>query len=322
MKDIMTLSELRNSELPEPIPLVEGILHQGETVLVVGRPKMGKSRLVQQLTISLSRGEPFLGHGVPEPRKVLLVDLENRPAGVKKRFSKLSEPSEADQRIFIYAPDTLADEGINTSAVGILRIGKMLESSEADVLIIDTWRLFVTRDENKSEVIVDALKQLSSLRKKRPNLALVIVHHLRKEKSESPLHLRSDPYAWVEGVSGHHALVSHVDACFGLEREGNDLIAFGGVARNSVTSTQLLEEDIDTLRFEVANGEQAAKAVMTLKEKEFWGIAKEMKQFTFTALKEKAATKNKKALSTMLRKAEEHGILSRDDASYVVVVSN
>jgi hypothetical protein len=34
--------------------------------------------------------------------------------------------------------------------------------------------------------------------------------------------------------SGHHALVSHVDACYGLEREidenGNELIVFGGVA--------------------------------------------------------------------------------------------
>jgi hypothetical protein len=104
MKDILTLSQLRNTELTEPIPLVEGILHQGETVLVVGRPKMGKSRLVQQLTICLSRGEPFLGHRVSEPRKVLLMDLENRPAGIKKRFSMLAEPSESDERIFIYAP--------------------------------------------------------------------------------------------------------------------------------------------------------------------------------------------------------------------------
>lgn len=124
----------------------------------------------------------------------------------------------------------------------------------------------------------------------------------------------------VENVSGHHALVSHVDACFGLEREGNDLIAFGGVARNSVTSTQMLEEDLESLRFEVANGEQAAKTVMTMKDREFWGIAKEMRHFTFTELREKAATKNKKALAAMLRKAEEHRILSRNDASYVVVV--
>jgi hypothetical protein len=194
----------------------------------------------------------------------------------------------------------------------------MLESSEADVLIIDTWRLFVGRDENKSEVIIDALKQLSILRQELPNLALVIVHHLRKEKSDSPLHLRSDPYAWVEGVSGHHALVSHVDACFGLEREKDDFIVFGGIARNSATCTQLLEEDIDTLRFEVANGEEAAKMVMTPKEWEFWDTAKKMKRFTFTELKNKAATKNKKALSLMLRKAEEHGILSRDGGLYVV----
>src|SRR5690242_12873153 len=80
MSGLLTLSELRDKEIPEPKPLVEGILHEGETILIVGRPKMGKSRLVQQLALSLSRGEAFLGHRIAEPRRVLLVDLENRPA--------------------------------------------------------------------------------------------------------------------------------------------------------------------------------------------------------------------------------------------------
>jgi hypothetical protein len=77
----------------------------------------------------------------------------------------LAEPSDADQRIFIYVPDTLADESINAGTLGIIQLAKLLKSSEPDVLIIDTWRLFVGGDENKPEVIVDALRALSNLRK-------------------------------------------------------------------------------------------------------------------------------------------------------------
>ena len=55
-----TLAELRAAHFPEPLPIVEGLLNEGETILLVGRPKVGKSRLTQQMTLDLSRGRPFL----------------------------------------------------------------------------------------------------------------------------------------------------------------------------------------------------------------------------------------------------------------------
>jgi hypothetical protein len=103
-------------------------------------------------------------------------------------------------------------------------------------------------------------------------MGLSVTSYLHTKKNAIRANMDLPPQ--VENVSGHHALVSHVDACFGLEREGNDLIAFGGVARNSVTSTQMLEEDLESLRFEVANGEQAAKTVMTMKRQGVLGYCK------------------------------------------------
>ena len=92
---LYSLTELRAADVPSPEPIVEGLIYAGDTVLLVGRPKVGKSRLVQQLTLSLSRGEPWLGKTIHRPSRVLLLDLENRASGVKSRFTAMSTPGEA-----------------------------------------------------------------------------------------------------------------------------------------------------------------------------------------------------------------------------------
>jgi hypothetical protein len=68
----------------------------------------------------------------------------------------------------------------------------------------------------------------------------------KQQQGERQASLRVDPSAWVESASGHYAFVAHVDACFGLEREnadGDELIIFAGVARNTAPRTLLLDED-------------------------------------------------------------------------------
>jgi AAA domain len=321
---LYTLDTLRTADMPVPKPIVKGLLNEGETILLVGRPKVGKSRLVQQLALDVARGQSLFGYyDIPSACSVLLLDFENKPSGVKARFAAMSEPHDSDNRISIYAPETLAESNVNVTEAGIRTLDRLLAQCNPGVLIIDTWRLFVGGDENESQVIVDALKALSRVRQTRRPLATVLVHHLRKEKSNAPVRLREDPYTWVEAVSGHHALVSHVDACFGLEREmatDGELIVFGGVARNAATSALLLEEDDATLRFALASGEDAARKVMTPAELEIWGHAKSLGRFTFTVLLKASDTTNRKAVSSSLRKAEAHHVLRKEGNNYVVQV--
>ena len=322
---LYTLAQLRAAILPEPRPIVEGILNEGETILLVGRPKVGKSRLIQQLTLELSRAQPFLGrYAITKPCRVLVIDLENRPAVAKVRFTLMATPEESDSEIFVYAPETLAEGLVDTSLLGLTRLNDLITRADPEVLIIDTWRLFVDGNENDASVVVTALKSLSDVRRFRPQMAIILVHHLRKEQRDTAVRLREDPSAWVENVSGHHALVGHVDACYGLEREinaaGEELIVFGGVSRNSACSALLLDEDDMTLRFSVRSGDDAARAAMTPRELDIWAHAKRLGKFTFTALFTAAGTTNKKAVSSMLRKAESHGVLRKDGKSEYVVV--
>lgn len=316
---VWTLTELRRAEFATAEPLVEDFLAAGESVLLVGKPKVGKSRLVQQLAIAMSRGQPFLDHPVSKPRRVLMLDLENRPAGARARFGKMSKPdADGDGRVYIYAPDTLVGSALRLcDTEGVSNLERLVSESQPDVIIIDTWRLLLGGgDENKNETVVRGLKALSRLRQILPSLGTIIVHHLRKQQGENPPRLRIDPAAWVEASSGHYSLIGHVDACFGLEREvdsrtGDELLVFGGVARSAAPRTLILEDDPDTLLFRVAQGEDAAAKLFTAVERTLWDAMAALRTFSFTDVLERSQSKNKKAVASMLRKAESVGLLEK-----------
>src|SRR5215467_3873633 len=119
---------------------------------------------------------------------------------------------------FVAVSETLADPRLTNTPEGIDYLNGLLDRTRADVLIIDPWRLWLGGDENNGEHVVKGLKALSELRRNRPKLTIIIVHHVRKEKAESPKRLLQDPRLWSDNLSGHHALISHAHAAFGLER--------------------------------------------------------------------------------------------------------
>jgi hypothetical protein len=272
--------------------------------------------LTQQLTICLSRGEPFLQHRIPHAVRVLYLDLENRLSNVKSRFLRMAEPHDADKNIHIYAPETLAENAFVASADGIVRLAGVIEDFNPDVLIIDPWRLFVGGDGNKEDVVMAGLKTLSQLRQDHPKLATILIHHLRKQQEGFRVSLRTDPHSWVESASGHYSLIGHSDATYGLEREisdGEELIVFGGVARATVAPTLLLDEDEDTLLFEPSRSEAVAQKLFTPVERGIWDVASRLGKFTHSELLAAARTTNRKAISAMLNKARSGGMIAQDD---------
>lgn len=321
---VYTLSDIRVADFPPPTPIVEGLLNEGETIALVGKPKVGKSRLAQQLTLSLSRAEPYLGMPVRTARKVFYCDLENRPTGVKSRFAQLSAPHPNDANVFVYAPETLVENVVSGSDDGIQQLADFIRSFRPDVLIIDPWRLFVGGDGNNEEQIMGGLKALSELRCILPSLALIIIHHLRKGRDKAEVNLRHDPSVWVEAASGHYSLIGHTDATYGLQRErtseGEELIVFGGVARSISPPMLLLEEDPQSLSFRLAEGEQSVDKLFTPVEKQIWTAARSLAgAFTFSGLVRAANTTNQKAVTRALRKAEQIHLLAHEGNLYRVV---
>jgi hypothetical protein len=213
--------ELRGANFPPPVAIAEDFLYEGETIAVVGKPKQGKSRLVQEFAINASRGEPFIGHAMTKEWRVLILDLENRPAATRNRLLKLSDcglitqnhqgTEPLDENLFLYIPESLMGNRLTLmDKKGPKLLERAVEDCSPDILIIDNWRLFLAGDENNHEVIVRGLKIISGLRSIAPKLAVVIVHHTRKQQQgENQPRLRVDPSGWVEGASGHYAFIGH-----------------------------------------------------------------------------------------------------------------
>jgi CheY-like chemotaxis protein len=320
---IWSLAELRSATFATPEAVIEDIIAEGETVGLVGKPKAGKSRLAQQMALAVSRGQTFLGHAVPRPRRVLILDLENRPAGARLRFQKMSDAASGDERVLIYAPETLSSAGITlATGSGVKALQQLVAGVKPNLLIVDTWRLLLGGDENKTQVVVDGLRALSSLRQQLPSLAVLVVHHTRKTQGQDPPLLRVDPSAWIENASGHYSLIAHLDACIGLEREidrksGDELIVVGGISRSSAPTTLLLEEDPETLNFRTADSDDVLLQLLTEKERAAWLSVSMLPEFTFSDVVERARTKNRKLVASMLRKLIAMNAIERGvDATY------
>lgn len=316
----LTLEQLLQLKLAPPRAVIEGLLHEGETVVVAGRQKVGKSRLTQQMALCLANAETFLGMSVPHARRVLMIDLENGLGSLSERFRAMGGERGGDKRLSVWCAQSLDSVLPDASTDGAERLRALVDEVRPDVLIIDPWRLWLGRDENNAVDIVAGLRILASIRRQHPDITIVIVHHVRKEKFESPRRLLNDPSLWAEAVSGHHALMSHVDGCFGLERQADDeentLIVFGGIARNALPSTLILDED-DSLRFSIAANEGAALNVMTKAQRDIWDKIKGLRKFGFNQAATVAKTTNRKALSAALRIAVSHGLISKEGDTYV-----
>ncbi len=78
LSGLFSFAELKALPLLRPEPVVEN-LDSKEKPFYLPVPKVGKSRLAHQLAFALEDGTPFLGLDVPTRRRVLIVDLENRP---------------------------------------------------------------------------------------------------------------------------------------------------------------------------------------------------------------------------------------------------
>lgn len=317
---LYSLEQLFNLRISRPEKVIEDLLYAGDTMLLAGRPKVGKSRLIHQMVASLSEGTSFLGMKVPRSRRILLVDLENKPWAIGDRLQRIAgELIVQKNNVFVWCSETLAGNRIDSTKDGVQKLKAFLGQTGAEVLIIDPWRLWLGKDENDANDVVKGLQSLSDLREGCPGLAIVVVHHVRKERFESPLNLLKNPSLWMDNISGHHALVGHVDACFGLERQeldGEEVVAFGGVARNVAPRTVLLNDDPETLRFDVANNEESLVMALTEKEKGLWEKAKAIGRFTWSSFLEELKIKNKKLISSMLKKAESHGLLEKSDQGY------
>jgi hypothetical protein len=154
----------------------EPFIAKGSVTLLSSAPKAGKTTLLNHFLKHIVESKPFLGHDVTPIRKVLLL-TEEHSALLWRRFEGLGLLKSS---ILVILRHKLNDDW--KEALG--QIVAAIKIEQVDLVIIDTLAEFWdVKDENDSQSVMRALKPLKKIVHEN-NIALVVIHHLRKAPGE------------------------------------------------------------------------------------------------------------------------------------------
>lgn len=166
--------------------VVSGLIPSGLTV-IAGTQKCGKSWLILDLCLSVSKGEPFLG--IPtEPIDILYMALEDTPERIQKRMYKITDDVSPRLRF------TTSSKTLSSGLIGELN-EYMRNFPETKMIVIDTFMMVRLgggegtyandyADASKLKKFADAYK-----------IAIVLVHHVRKMRA-------NDIFEMISGTNG------------------------------------------------------------------------------------------------------------------------
>lgn len=187
-----TGTEFLNKEFPPREWLINNICRKGDSVILVGNEKSGKSLFVFQLLCSLTSCHPFLDlYNVPKALKVVYIQLEGEIADSQDRMKRMIKTIDIEPDNFhlrFSAPLNLEDKGFADGlAIDILKNlnpkGKVAgqEVIKPDIVIIDPIYFAFTGSLNKDE---DVRAFLGNLRTFKDTLdcAVILVHHTHKTR--------------------------------------------------------------------------------------------------------------------------------------------
>lgn len=186
--------------LEKPKFVVDGLIPTG-LVLFCGAQKIGKSWLMLKLCLCVSEGKPLWDMPTAEG-DVLYLCLEDTFCRIQDRLFRVTD--EAGERLhFAVASGKLTD-------TLIVQLEDYLKDyPDSRMIVIDT--LQKVRTASKDNAYASDYGDISLLKDfaDRHSLAVVVVHHIRKQKD-------SDIFNQVSGTTG---LTGGADTTFVLERE-------------------------------------------------------------------------------------------------------
>lgn len=199
---MMEIGELMEQVYIGSPAIIDTLLYQG-TYLLAGAPKIGKSFLVAQIAYHVSTGTPLWGHQV-YPGPVLYLALEDQYHRIQERMARMFG---------------VEYQGNLLIAVSAKQIGQGLDGQmeyflgqypKARLIIIDTLQKIreLSKDNYSYASDYDVIGQLKAFGE-RHNIAILIVHHTRKQPS-------GDSFEMISGTTG---LLGCADGALLLQKE-------------------------------------------------------------------------------------------------------
>lgn len=186
--------------LDKPSFVVDGLIPTGLT-LFCGSQKIGKSWLMLKLCLCVSQGLP-LWDMPTSSGDVLYLCLEDTFFRIQDRLFRLTD--EADKRLHFAVASCKLSDGLLVQLEEYMK-----EYPNSKLIVIDTLQKI--RTASKDNAYANDYGDISLVKDfaDRHSLAVVVVHHIRKQND-------SDVFNKVSGTTG---LTGSADATFVLEKE-------------------------------------------------------------------------------------------------------
>ncbi len=207
---VISAAELLQMNLPETNWVIHDLVPEGLTILA-GAPKIGKSWLAQELSLSVAMGRPALGQFRCNEGPVLHLALEDNPRRLRRRTEMLLDGGAAPANAFFTCEwPRLADNEHDIDALD--HIHRWLENHpNTRLVVIDTFAKIRPRNRPRGDTYDRDYGDLEGLQKLAAQfaIAVLVVHHRNKGDHTDPLN----------SVSGSTGLTGAADTIMLLERQ-------------------------------------------------------------------------------------------------------
>jgi hypothetical protein len=198
------------------ITYVPGFVYAGAINLIAGEPKAGKSTLILHLTNAISLGKKFLDKDTVKAN-VLYVTEQNE-VSFREEASKAPGLME-NENFYILMPE---ENPFGSWEANLDFWGQKLVDTHSSVLVIDTFGSYShlqAGGENDASVVAEKLMSLKKLFRHRPNLGIILAHHVRKP-SVDPRYGEKE-FVNLRDARGSTALAGGTDHCIMLSKSLN-----------------------------------------------------------------------------------------------------
>jgi hypothetical protein len=161
--------------------IVDPLIPARRLIAIYSAPKVGKSLLMLEVAVAISRGTPVLGAHLDRPRRVLYVDYENDPRGdIRARLQNMHlKPGDLDNLVYLSFP---ALPGLDTAQGGRTLLD-LAQHHRCELVIVDTVSRAVDGEENSNDTWLSLFKHCG-LPAKRVGLAIVRLDHSGKDETK------------------------------------------------------------------------------------------------------------------------------------------
>ena len=299
----------------EPVFLLDGLIQLGETTLIVGQPKVGKSSFMVGFAAALRDRKPqFLGRDIllPSERMPVLLFGTDQSEGNWLHFLRREGITGEDQSLDANALDFFCDIGasnqFNFTKDGLRNMRQEIDQHQFPLVIIDSLSSMMEPtgiEENTTRFAQPIRNAIRELRK--TGATLVILHHTVK---------RPTGWDWISECRGSSSITSVMSwgvlmRYVSQEEEGlartDKRVGFSGKGRGSGESGGVMGIYQDEGGWTFLDGLERAQAVSRIGQKigELGGVRAQVFDY-LTMRTEIGADVSADELATELNKIRSH----------------